>query len=171
MQRVLNDLFRRQSQPLRDRDVRELRRLQHFQQHHILVARVLDVMTGCHGNVPNVARSIVKGLRAGWGLVDGDARGAREKEVPLVAVGVPVQLTHCTWVDCDESGADVRRGREGGWINNLQRAGAGDGEWFLLRPMIRVLSIGLTCQSGWTCGVLLCDIGRGSITRENIPDL
>lgn len=90
MQRVLNNLFRRQSQPLRDRDVRELRRLQHLQQHHILAACVLDIMAGCHGNVSNVARSIVKGLRAGWGLVDGDARGAREEEVPLVAVGVPV---------------------------------------------------------------------------------
>ena len=55
MQRILDNLLRRELQPLVHRDIREPGRLQHLQKHHVLSASVLNEMRGSRGNVGDVA--------------------------------------------------------------------------------------------------------------------
>lgn len=62
MEVVLDDLLRRQCQPLRHTDIRELGLLQHLEEDDVFGAGVLDVMGVRCGNVADVSSSIVECL-------------------------------------------------------------------------------------------------------------
>lgn len=56
MQRILDDLSRREAKPLVHTDIRELRRQQHLNKDTCLVARVLDVMPVWDWDVADLER-------------------------------------------------------------------------------------------------------------------
>lgn len=85
MQVVLHDLLGRQGEPLRDADVREHGLLQDLEEDDVLGAGVLDVVRVRGWDVAHVAGRVVERVGAGGRQVDGDAGGALEEEVPLVA--------------------------------------------------------------------------------------
>ena len=160
---------RRQTQPLRDTDIREPWRLQHLQQDDLLTARVLDIMRERHGDVADVARAVIERLARHWRLVDGDPRRARDEEVPLVALRVPVQFAHRAGSQRDERGGNIGRRGEGGRVDDADAAGAGDREGFLLREVVRVLRLGLVIDPGGTGVVLLGDVQGGRGARKKVP--
>ena len=112
-------------------------------------------MAVCHGNVTDVAGTVVERLGAGGCLVDCQASGAGDEEVPFVALGVPVEFTHGAGVDGQEGRAEVGGSRESGRVDDFDGAGTRNDKRFLLGEVIGVFRVGLVRDSGWAGDVLL----------------
>ena len=83
-------------------------------------------MTHVSWDNTNIARHVVKRARIAFGGEDGDTSTATDEErpvtssasrshncdealimnVPLVGIGMPVHLAHCTWLDIQMTGRD-----------------------------------------------------------------
>lgn len=64
-------------------------------------------MTKRQGDIPHIPRAVVERLATTRRGVDRDPRSALEEEIPLVAVGVPVQFAHGAGLECYQCGGDV----------------------------------------------------------------
>ena len=85
-----------------------------------------------HGDISHISGAIVKRLATSRGSKDRNPRPTRQKEVPFVAVGMPMQLAHGTGLERYECCGDVGCGREGGRVDDLESSSVGDGEGLLL---------------------------------------
>ena len=168
VQRVLDNLRRRQAKPLVHGDVGELGRLQDLEQHEVVRARVLNVMAGRLRNVADAAGIVVERPGALRRLEDGDASRPGEEKVPLVAGEMPVELAHGARLDGDERGAEHAGDGEGGRVEDLDGA-AFDLVWLLLRKVVRVALL-FRQEAGWTGNLLLLDVVGSGRPREN-PEL
>jgi hypothetical protein len=80
--------------PVVQRDIHKPGSLEHLKEEHIGVARVLDVVP-CHSrNKANIVRMEIHRPGPPFGHNNRHAPRAREPELPLGRIGVPVQLTH-----------------------------------------------------------------------------
>ena len=189
LQRILDDLRRRQAEPLRYRDICHgakgsawidrssaastlrirtavVRRLQNFQVDHVHVPRVLDVVAVREGDISHVTFCEIERPRGRGGGEDADAGLAGDEEVPLVAGGVPVDLAHGARLDRDKGGTEVVRDGESGRVDDFDRA-ARDHVRLLLREMIGVRYVpgDTTVRAG---DVLSGEVARGRGTGEDV---
>ena len=137
MQVVLDNLLRSQSQPLSDRNVRELGSLENLEENQINITSVLNIVAVGSGDVAHTSGSEVKGASGLGGLEDSDSAAALEEVAPFVGGGVPVDFADGAGLDDDEGGGEVLGDGEGGRVEDLDGA-AGDGVWLLLRPVVGV---------------------------------
>ncbi|CAF3470013.1 unnamed protein product [Fusarium graminearum] len=104
MQVVLDNLSRRQSQPLRYRDVRELGRLENLKENQIRVSGVLDIVAVGSWDVSNSSGCKVKGACRLGCFEDGHAAASLEEVAPFIGSRVPVDFADCSGLDHDKSG-------------------------------------------------------------------
>jgi hypothetical protein len=90
----LNDFRRGASEPLIERDILEDLRGEHFQEDHVGVAGVLDVVTGIGGDVADVIGVKVDSAGVVDREEDGHASLAGDPELPFCGVRMPMQLPH-----------------------------------------------------------------------------
>ena len=105
--------FRREtSDPVVHGEVHILVGLEHFEKDQICIACVLDVVPGDRWNVANIIGIEVHRARSPRRHEYSHAPLAREVELPLGGIWVPVQLAHAPRLKGDQCGGDVLRGRE-----------------------------------------------------------
>lgn len=119
MQVVLDNLLRRQSQPLSNRDIRELGCLENLEENQINITSVLNIVTVGSRDVTNTSGSEVKGASGLRSLENGDSAAALEEVAPFVGGGVPVNLADGAGLDDDEGGGEVLGDGESGRVENL----------------------------------------------------
>jgi hypothetical protein len=134
---VLDNLLRSQSQPLSNRNIGELGRLENLEENQINVASVLDIVAVGSGDVANASGSEVKGASGLGGLEDGNSAASLEEVTPFVRGGVPVDFADGAGLDDDKGGGEVLGDGEGGRVEDLDGT-AGDSVWLLLRPVVGV---------------------------------
>ena len=125
-------------------------------------------MRKCHWNIPDIASSVVKSLARSRRLINCDPSGTCDKEIPFVAVWVPVQFAHSTGSDRDEGSGNIGGGGKVGRVDNFKATGVGDYERLLLREVIGVFGIRLIDRSGGASNVLCRDVDRGWSARKDV---
>src|SRR6266567_1426250 len=98
----LHKLLRRQSHPLIERYIGEVITLEDFEEAHRRVAGIFDVMAHGKGNETDIAGTKVEGARLTGRAEHAHARLALDVILPLVGVGVPMQLPHSAGVNLDQ---------------------------------------------------------------------
>lgn len=62
---------------------------------------------------------IIKSLSISLRRIDTDPRTTTNEEVPFIACSVPMNLTDCSWFDCNEGGGKHTRNWEYSWIDDF----------------------------------------------------
>ena len=141
-------------------------RLQYFQIHDVRISYILDVVTIRIRNVSHISFCEIERPRLGGGSEHAHARLTGDKEVPLVAVWVPVDLAHGTRLDCHQSGAEIICDGESGRIDELDGA-AGDFVGCLFGPMIGVGDV-FRDASVWTGDILSGEVAGCGCAGEDV---
>lgn len=116
-------------------------------------------------NIAHIPRGEIKRPRRRWGGEDCGARVPADEEVPLIAIGVPVDFAHCTRLDDHEGDAEVEGNGEGGRVDDLDGA-AGYDVRVLLGEMIGVGIAGN--RASWASDILGGKIGGGGCAGEDV---
>src|SRR6266700_4739621 len=102
----LHKLRRRQSHPLLERYIGEVVAFEDFEEAHRRGAGILDIMAHGKGNETDIAGTKVEGARLTGSGEHAHARLALDVILPLVGVGVPMQLAHSAGVNLDQGRSD-----------------------------------------------------------------
>ena len=108
----LQQLGRRQRQPLVQRQVRIIAALEHLQEAQRRVAGVLDIMAHRVRDIADVAGLVIEGARLPRGCEHAHAALAFDVVLPFVGVGMPVQFAHSAGRDFDQCSGNRLRGAE-----------------------------------------------------------
>src|SRR5262245_14693864 len=94
------------------------------------------------GHVSNVAGTEVEGACLTGSAEDAHARLALDVMLPLIGVGVPMQLPHSAWVDLDQGRSDHGGHRECAGIADPHRSALGLDRLLRYEPMAEALRHG-----------------------------
>src|SRR2546429_5734013 len=137
----LHKLRRRQSHPLIERYIGEVITLEDFEKAHRRVAGILDVMAHGKGNETDIAGAEVEGARLTRSAEHAHACLALDVILPLVGVGVPMQLPHSAGVNFDQGRGD-RANREVAGIGDPHRPALGLDRLLRHQPVAEALRDG-----------------------------
>src|SRR6266480_1411722 len=137
----LHKLRRRQSHPLIERYIGEVITLEDFEKAHRRVAGILDVMAHGKGNETDIAGAEVEGARLTRSAEHAHACLALDVILPLVGVGVPMQLPHSAGVNFDQGRGD-RANREVAGIGDPHRPALGLDRLLRHQPVAEALRYG-----------------------------
>lgn len=126
--------------------------MQDLQINYVYVARILDIMAIRKRDIAHITLREVERPRSSRSGEDRHPRIARDKEIPFIAIGVPVDLTHSSWLDGDERDTEIGSDWEGRGVQDLHGA-AIDDVGFLLGEVVGVGVGGY--GAGWA-GDVLC---------------
>lgn len=100
----------------------ELRRLQNLQEHQILIPRILNIMTIRLREIPNITSHIVKSRSSIRRRKQRRPTLALNKERPLIARRVPMDLAHATRMNSHNRRGEIAGYWEGERVDNLDGA-------------------------------------------------
>ena len=137
VQRLPHNLRRGQGQPLRRADVGVLGRLEDLHVYQRLISRVLEIVRAADRHVSDVSGLEIErpGIRRSG--EHSDATLALQEEIPFIGRQVPVDLTHCSRFNGEESHGEVTGDRKRRWVDDFDGP-AGNGQRSLCRQVIAV---------------------------------
>jgi hypothetical protein len=154
----LDHLRRQTSQPLVKRNILECASGKHLQENDVRIAGVFDIVACVGRNEANIVRVEVNGAGVVDREKDGHASLARDPELPLRGVRMPVQLAHTAGLDRDQGGGEVGGDGEVAGINNAHLSSFR----FVQRP-------GPRDALGRHSRRLLCERGSLDLLHHSLP--
>ena len=85
--------------PLVEREVHDLARLEHLQKHQVSIAGIFDVMTSIEWNQADIVGIDVHGTCRSNGHKHGHASLPRKVELPLRGIRMPMELAETSRLD------------------------------------------------------------------------
>src|SRR3954447_24733168 len=118
----INELWRGRCHPSVQRNINEVAALECFKKAKWTGSCILEIVTHCGRNVTDVARRKIE--RAGLPLASeyAHARLTFDDVEPFVAIRMPVELPHCTWIHFYECGGGGSIDRKKARIVDTYRA-------------------------------------------------
>lgn len=140
-------------------------RLQDFQNGDVLSADILDVMAHTLRNITDVTWAVIESPCVVLSSIDGDPSMTAQKERPLIRIRMPVNFTHGTRMNRNQSSGEIFGNRENTRVNDLDSSSRCY-DWLLLTP-VEGVRIDIRENTGRTGDILLLNIFWCFGTRED----
>src|SRR6202050_2109313 len=119
-----NELGRQVAEPVGQRDLFVVVAAERLDEDQVIVAGVLDVVAAVAPDQADIAGLEVGGVGVRAGVEHRHPGGALHVVLPLIGIGVPVQLPHAARLDDDQGGRDRLGRREVGAVGDADAAAA-----------------------------------------------